>query len=157
MPPPWPKQVRLLPHLPLLAHPCPTGSGFSADDGASLLMAFRGLQAESASQAQIHMSISKELETLVADPFEQWARAYSVSHISLPRVHPLPPVFRNASKPTGPLSSTPGSKHMNKLMQTSPNSNNSTRPRPDVLMMLKTSRFPLVLDIAIPNSSSLQC
>ncbi|GLB41896.1 putative protein with domain found in Dishevelled, Egl-10, and Pleckstrin (DEP) [Lyophyllum shimeji] len=54
----------------------PAGTGFSADDGASLLMAFRGLQAESVAQGQAHRTIAKELDTLVADPFEEWARAY---------------------------------------------------------------------------------
>lgn len=53
-------------------------TGFSADDGASLLMAFRGLQAESVSQGQVHNSIAKELTTLVADPFDHWAQGYKV-------------------------------------------------------------------------------
>ncbi|KAF9525966.1 hypothetical protein CPB83DRAFT_877053 [Crepidotus variabilis] len=50
--------------------------GFNADDGASLLMAFRGLQAESANQGQVHSNIAKELSTLVADPFDDWARGH---------------------------------------------------------------------------------
>jgi hypothetical protein len=54
-------------------------TGFNADDGASLLMAFRGLQAESVKQGQAHNSIAKELTTLVADPFDQWAQAYKVN------------------------------------------------------------------------------
>ncbi|KAL0953557.1 hypothetical protein HGRIS_004778 [Hohenbuehelia grisea] len=54
----------------------PQGTGFGADDGASLLMAFRGLQAESVAQGQAHKSISKELHTLVADPFSEWAEGY---------------------------------------------------------------------------------
>ncbi|KAJ7504519.1 hypothetical protein B0H11DRAFT_521310 [Mycena galericulata] len=54
----------------------PAGKGFGVDDGASLLMAFRGLQAESAAQGQAHKAISTELETLVADPFDQWAQTY---------------------------------------------------------------------------------
>ncbi|KAI0305821.1 hypothetical protein B0F90DRAFT_1693763 [Multifurca ochricompacta] len=45
-----------------------SGTGFSADDGATLLMAFRGLQAETAQQGGLHQ--------LVADPFEQWAASY---------------------------------------------------------------------------------
>ncbi|KIK60405.1 hypothetical protein GYMLUDRAFT_73852 [Collybiopsis luxurians FD-317 M1] len=53
-----------------------TDSGFAADDGASLLMAFRGLQAESITQAQKHLNISKELNSLVADPFVEWAKGY---------------------------------------------------------------------------------
>ncbi|KAJ7801733.1 hypothetical protein B0H13DRAFT_2259794 [Mycena leptocephala] len=52
------------------------GTGFGADDGASLLMAFRGLQAESAAQGQAHKTIAAELDTLVADPFDQWAETY---------------------------------------------------------------------------------
>ncbi|KAF5383527.1 hypothetical protein D9615_003598 [Tricholomella constricta] len=55
----------------------PAGTGFGADDGASLLMAFRGLQAESVAQGQAHKSIAKELNTLVADPFEDWAQGYA--------------------------------------------------------------------------------
>lgn len=43
------------------------------DDGASLLVAFRGLQAESMKQGEAHLSIANELENLVADPFESWA------------------------------------------------------------------------------------
>jgi hypothetical protein len=52
--------------------------GFEADDGASLLMAFRGLQVESATQGQAHSNIAKELTTLVADPFQDWASGYKV-------------------------------------------------------------------------------
>ncbi|KAJ6621349.1 hypothetical protein B0H10DRAFT_2432380 [Mycena sp. CBHHK59/15] len=52
------------------------GMGFGTDDGASLLMAFRGLQAESVTQGQAHKTIANELETLVADPFDQWAQSY---------------------------------------------------------------------------------
>ncbi|KAG6854255.1 hypothetical protein C0991_008948 [Blastosporella zonata] len=55
----------------------PAGTGFGADDGASLLMAFRGLQAESVAQGQAHRSIAKELDTLVADPFDEWAKGYA--------------------------------------------------------------------------------
>lgn len=52
------------------------GTGFSADDGASLLMAFRGLAAESVAQGNVHKSISNDLHNLVADPFDQWAQTY---------------------------------------------------------------------------------
>ncbi|KAL9713703.1 Rho-GTPase-activating protein 8 [Leucoagaricus gongylophorus] len=52
------------------------GTGFNADDGASLLLAFRGLQAESTAQGQAHRSIAKELIILVADPFEEWSEGY---------------------------------------------------------------------------------
>lgn len=55
------------------------GTGFDGDDGASLLMAFRGLQAESAAQGRVHNNIAKELITLVADPFEDWALEYKVA------------------------------------------------------------------------------
>jgi hypothetical protein len=41
-------------------------------------MAFRGLQVESATQGQGHYNIAKELTTLVADPFEEWAAGYRV-------------------------------------------------------------------------------
>ncbi|KZT27869.1 hypothetical protein NEOLEDRAFT_1154840 [Neolentinus lepideus HHB14362 ss-1] len=59
--------------------PMPTGNkgtGFDADDGASLLMAYRGLQSESVAQGKVHEGIAKELDTLVADPFEDWAKGY---------------------------------------------------------------------------------
>ncbi|KAG9312988.1 hypothetical protein JVU11DRAFT_6426 [Chiua virens] len=51
-------------------------AGFSRDDGASLLMTFRGLQAESAAQGQIHRDTSKDLQTLVVEPFHVWAQGY---------------------------------------------------------------------------------
>jgi hypothetical protein len=53
-------------------------SGFNADDGASLLVAFRGLQAESIAQGQVHKAIANDLKTLVADPFDEWAQKYKV-------------------------------------------------------------------------------
>ncbi|KAF9218988.1 hypothetical protein BS17DRAFT_790309 [Gyrodon lividus] len=52
------------------------GIGFNRDDGASLLMTFRGLQAESVAQGHIHRDIAKDLQTLVAEPFNIWAQAY---------------------------------------------------------------------------------
>ncbi|KXN86633.1 Rho-GTPase-activating protein 8 [Leucoagaricus sp. SymC.cos] len=52
------------------------GTGFNADDGASLLLAFRGLQAESVAQGQAHRTVANELASLVADPFEEWAEGY---------------------------------------------------------------------------------
>jgi len=55
-----------------------TATGFSADDGASLLMVFRGLQAESKEQGLAHAAVAKDLHTLVADPFEQWAQGHMV-------------------------------------------------------------------------------
>lgn len=45
-------------------------------------MAFRGLQAESAAQGQAHHTIAKELTTLVADPFDEWAQGYKVRHFT---------------------------------------------------------------------------
>ncbi len=60
-----------------LAHQAPIPpSGFGADDGASLLMAFRGLQAESATQAKVHENVANELNTLVISPFSEWAQGY---------------------------------------------------------------------------------
>ena len=56
----------------------PSGTGFNADEGASLLMTFGGLQAESVAQGEVHRAIAKELETLVVDPFEDWARGHKV-------------------------------------------------------------------------------
>lgn len=41
-------------------------------------MAFRGLQAESIAQGQAHLIVSKELHSLVADPFTEWAQVYKV-------------------------------------------------------------------------------
>ncbi len=43
-------------------------------------MTFRGLQDESAAQGQAHKSIAKELETLVVDPFDEWAQGFKVFH-----------------------------------------------------------------------------
>ncbi|KAI0027804.1 hypothetical protein K488DRAFT_80972 [Vararia minispora EC-137] len=51
-------------------------SGFAADDGATLLAAFRGLQAETAKQAEVHRNIAHELDTLVAQPFAEWAKGH---------------------------------------------------------------------------------
>ncbi|KAL4063091.1 hypothetical protein J3A83DRAFT_4297301 [Scleroderma citrinum] len=59
----------------LLTPPAP-GTGFSRDDGASLLMAFRGLQDESLAQGKIHRDIARDLQTLVAEPFDDWAEKY---------------------------------------------------------------------------------
>ncbi|KZV71565.1 hypothetical protein PENSPDRAFT_734057 [Peniophora sp. CONT] len=50
--------------------------GFAADDGATLLMAFRGLQAETDKQAGVHKNIAQELNALVADPFVEWAKGH---------------------------------------------------------------------------------
>ncbi|EJU03551.1 hypothetical protein DACRYDRAFT_64483 [Dacryopinax primogenitus] len=62
-----------------LTNPALTGSrgaGFGADDGASLLMAFRGLQRESSLQGEAHSTVAKDLETLVLEPFEDWAAGH---------------------------------------------------------------------------------
>lgn len=50
-----------------------TGFGFSADDGASLLNTFRGLQRESIAQGEAHKALAKDLEGLVVEPFNDWA------------------------------------------------------------------------------------
>lgn len=52
--------------------------GFNRDDGASLLVTFRGLQAESVAQGQIHRDIANDLQTLVLEPFSDWAQGYKV-------------------------------------------------------------------------------
>lgn len=36
-------------------------------------MAFRGLQAESATQGQAHEAIARDLDALVVEPFAEWA------------------------------------------------------------------------------------
>lgn len=63
------------------------GTGFDADEGASLLMAFRGLQAESKKQGEAHQALAKELETTVAGPFEHWAQAHRVRLILVDFLH----------------------------------------------------------------------
>jgi hypothetical protein len=60
-----------------------SGTGFNADEGASLLMTFGGLQAESVAQGEVHRAIAKELESLVVDPFEDWARGHKVQWFEL--------------------------------------------------------------------------
>jgi len=52
--------------------------GFSADDGATLLMTFRGLEAENIKQGEIHKALAGDLLELVANPFEQWAQEHRV-------------------------------------------------------------------------------
>lgn len=47
------------------------------DEGASLLVAFRGLQQESQKQGEAHLSVANELDGLVADPFEDWAKQHA--------------------------------------------------------------------------------
>ncbi|CCO28439.1 Rho-GTPase-activating protein 8 [Rhizoctonia solani AG-1 IB] len=53
------------------------GTGFDADDGAALLRAFQGLQAESTSQGNAHKNLAQELDSMVADPFDNWAAGYA--------------------------------------------------------------------------------
>ncbi|KIK36317.1 hypothetical protein CY34DRAFT_16462 [Suillus luteus UH-Slu-Lm8-n1] len=62
--------------------------GFNNDDGASLLMAFRGLQAESETQGQVHKDIAKDLRaqgyeerlsSSKAIAMNKWLRAYEDS------------------------------------------------------------------------------
>ncbi|EJD48326.1 hypothetical protein AURDEDRAFT_61186 [Auricularia subglabra TFB-10046 SS5] len=59
-----------------LAMPGPPDRGFGADDGASLLVTFRCLQSDSITQGKAHLALAKELDTVVADPFEEWAHAH---------------------------------------------------------------------------------
>jgi hypothetical protein len=56
--------------------PSRTAAGFNSDDGASLLMAFRGLQAETVEHGQLHEAVSQELHTLVAEPFQGWTEEH---------------------------------------------------------------------------------
>jgi hypothetical protein len=49
------------------------GTGFDADDGASLLNTFHGLQRESIAQGEAHKALAKDLEELVVEPFKDWA------------------------------------------------------------------------------------
>lgn len=53
------------------------GTGFDADDGAALLRAFQGLQVESAAQGDAHKKVAQELESSVADPFDNWAAGHA--------------------------------------------------------------------------------
>lgn len=89
------------------------GTGFGVDDGASLLMAFRGLQAESKAQGEAHKAIAKELNTLVADPFNEWAQGYKVGTTTptRPKRAPLTYFCRSASSKTKPPSSIIGFVH----------------------------------------------
>ncbi len=41
-------------------------------------MAFRGLKEESLNQGTAHETAAKDLETKIADPFEDWATGYKV-------------------------------------------------------------------------------
>ena len=92
-PPPSCTLAQKVRHQRPLSSPFPSppllraGKGFTADDGATLLMAFRGLQAESVKQGEVHKSIAHELNTLVLDPFHEWATAYQVR---TPHSHPFP-------------------------------------------------------------------
>ncbi|KZS94423.1 hypothetical protein SISNIDRAFT_42434 [Sistotremastrum niveocremeum HHB9708] len=54
----------------------PPGRGFGADDGASLLVAFRGLQQESIKQGEAHRAIANDLGNLVLEPFSTWSEAH---------------------------------------------------------------------------------
>ncbi|KAG8861445.1 hypothetical protein FRB96_002894 [Tulasnella sp. 330] len=58
-------------------HP-PKATGFGADDGASLYMAFRGLQHESVAIGEAHRAIAKDLQDTVAEPFEGWAYQHAM-------------------------------------------------------------------------------
>ncbi|HEV7737605.1 MAG TPA: hypothetical protein VGO47_09590, partial [Chlamydiales bacterium] len=51
------------------------------DDGATLLMTFRALQSESQNQGEAHKTVAKDLASLVADPFGQWASGHAVGAV----------------------------------------------------------------------------
>ena len=91
----------------VLARPVPAvPKGFGADDGASLLMAFRGLQAEALAQAKAHENVAKELISLVLDPFAEWAQGYKAFSIHVSRAH-LSSLPRTVSgRPNRPFSIT---------------------------------------------------
>jgi hypothetical protein len=63
-----------------VAKPSASDTDFSAKDRVTLLIAFRGIQAETSKQSGVHESIAHELQHLVADPFEGWAKGYHVGH-----------------------------------------------------------------------------
>nr|VWO94596.1 Ribonuclease 3 (EC (Ribonuclease III) (RNase III) [Ganoderma boninense] len=54
----------------------PPDSVFERDDGASLLMTFKGMRDESAVQGTLHESVAKELQGVVVEPFEKWATGH---------------------------------------------------------------------------------
>jgi len=60
--------------------PTASDTDFSANDGVTLFIAFRGIQAETSKQSDVHESIAHELQHLVADHFEGWAKGYLVGH-----------------------------------------------------------------------------
>jgi hypothetical protein len=84
-----------------LSKPLALGSGFGADDGATLLMAIRGIQAETAQQGDVHKAIARELQHLVADPFEGWAKGYHVCHGDYFPVIQLTALRRRGCSPVG--------------------------------------------------------
>ena len=53
-------------------------SVFEREDGASLLMTFKGMREETAAQGALHDSIAKELQGNVVEPFEKWATGHKV-------------------------------------------------------------------------------
>jgi hypothetical protein len=68
-------------------------------------MAFRGIQAETVEQGSVHKSIARELQHLVADPFEEWAKGYHVRHStyttpSRRSIHSLPQERLQGSRAT---------------------------------------------------------
>ncbi|KAG8788636.1 hypothetical protein FRC19_009933 [Serendipita sp. 401] len=54
----------------------PRGTGFSADDGASLLMAFWGLKQEAKAQGDGHKAVANDLKSLALQPFATWAKGH---------------------------------------------------------------------------------
>ncbi|PVG03325.1 hypothetical protein CPB86DRAFT_724005 [Serendipita vermifera] len=62
-----------------LSTPTPTGprgTGFSADDGASLLMAFWGLKQETRAQGDGHRALANDLRQMALEPFSEWAKGH---------------------------------------------------------------------------------
>ena len=49
-------------------------------EGASLHLAFRGLQEESINQGKLHAEAAKDLQTKIAEPFASWAQGYKVGN-----------------------------------------------------------------------------
>lgn len=92
------------------------GTGFGKDEGASLLLAFRGLQGETAAQGQIHRTIAHELESLVADPFDAWSQGYKVCNtMTMSNCFPFDVyLHRNAYARNESLLSTLGCAPMNR-------------------------------------------
>lgn len=55
----------------------PRGTGFAADDGASLLMAFWGLKQETKAQGDGHRAVANDLQALALQPFASWSKGHA--------------------------------------------------------------------------------